>query len=81
MSFDYYYGFVTWWVYVKVNLEYFYVMPFMATCGLWDLRCYVEKLCDDVILSMLRVVMVAWSPFGMIVYSMVVCNDSIMLMS
>ena len=79
VSFDAYCGFMTWWVYVKVNLEYFDVMPIMAINDLWELRLYIEDLCYDVVLSMLRVVMVECSPLGTIGCFMVMYHDRVML--
>lgn len=64
---------------MKVDLEDFYVMSIMDICDLLYLRDYGEKLCGEVVLSMLRIIMVEWSPFGMIVYYIVMCNDSIIL--
>ena len=50
MSFNAYYGFVTRWVYVKVDLEDFDVMHVMDIFDQWDLSYYVKKLRCDVVL-------------------------------
>ena len=44
MSFDTYLGFMVLRVYVKVNLVYVGMVPFMAIGGLWGMRFNVKKL-------------------------------------
>lgn len=51
-----YEGFVAKRVDVKACLEICDVMPFMARCELWGLKCCDEKLYCDVFLSILRVI-------------------------
>ena len=61
---------------VKVSFEDCDVMPFMVMYDLWDWKYYNVKLYGDVVLIMVRVKMVEWSPFGgRMRYLLVVYND------
>ena len=51
-------GFVARLVEVKVSFENGNLIPFMARCELWDWKCYDEKFCADVVLSIVRMIMI-----------------------
>lgn len=55
--------FVTRWVDVKDSFGDYDVIPYMAMCDLWDLKYYDEKLYGDVVVTMIIVTNVEWSPF------------------
>ena len=76
VSFDAYDGFVARRVDVKVSFDDYDVMSFIPRYDLWGLKYYDVKLYGDVVLSMVRVKMVEWSPFGgRMRYLLVVYND------
>lgn len=63
MTFEAYDGFVAWRVEQEVSVKYFDVMPIMAYCGLWYWEYYEVKPHGNVVLIMVIVLMVEWSPF------------------